>query len=616
MLTDAGGGTVTYSYHLNDTIVTVGPAPAGENPKSRNFEYDALGRLTSVCEYSLGGTWACGSQSYAPYLGFMTAYAYDPLGDLLSVNESGQTRAMTYDGLGRLTSETNPESGTKANYYDSITSAIWSGPRTSNGDLVATVDANNASTSYYYDALHRLTDVGSTGSNHCRRFRYDNSQGFSGTRPAGITINNSLGRLVEAATDTCAWPAVYISDEWFSYDANGRDTDYYQSSKNSGGWYHVQQGYWPNGLLNTLQAFMGTGTFTPVSRLFTYAPDGEGRPYTIKDGTGGSYILASTAYNTGSQPTQANLTGGAESFRYDPNSGRMTQWNSTAGSNSQTGNLTWNANGTLRTLQVSGQPNCSYVYDDLARLASVSCGSGNWGQNFAFDAIGNLSKSVPTGNTGVPFAPTYNSSNRITNLGVNYDAAGNTTHDNLGNSFTYDSEGRQMTVNGLAMTFDATNRTVEMQTGGSSYQQILYTASGQKFAMMNGATVQKYMVPLVAGIQAVFNSSGLHITVTPTGWARRALAALPRERAVRRWPTRPLARPTAETWHRRPLLYRTDPGRDCRGDGHLRFPVPPARIVAGTLAGARSRRPGRRRHHQPPDLEPLCLRGEQPAELR
>jgi len=85
----------------------------------------------------------------------------------------------------------------------------------------------------------------------------------------------------------------------------------------------------------------------------------------------------------------------------------------------------------------------------------------------------------------------------------------NTTHDNLGNWFTYDSEGRQFTVNGMITTFDAFNRPVEVQTGSSSYRQIIYSPTGQKFALMNGATVQTYFVLLVAGAQAVYNSGGL-----------------------------------------------------------------------------------------------------------
>src|SRR6266566_1974052 len=47
-ITDGGNGTVNYTYNQNDAFVTIGPAPSGENPKRRQLEYDALGRLTSV----------------------------------------------------------------------------------------------------------------------------------------------------------------------------------------------------------------------------------------------------------------------------------------------------------------------------------------------------------------------------------------------------------------------------------------------------------------------------------------------------------------------------------------------------------------------------------------
>jgi hypothetical protein len=40
---DAGGGTVIKSYSQNDMRETVGPAPAGEHSKARQYEYDALG---------------------------------------------------------------------------------------------------------------------------------------------------------------------------------------------------------------------------------------------------------------------------------------------------------------------------------------------------------------------------------------------------------------------------------------------------------------------------------------------------------------------------------------------------------------------------------------------
>ena len=39
------------------------------------------------------------------------------------------------------------------------------------------------------------------------------------------------------------------------------------------------------------------------------------------------------------------------------------------------------------------------MYDDLARLQSVDCGSGHWGQNYTYDAFGNMNKAGFNGGT-------------------------------------------------------------------------------------------------------------------------------------------------------------------------------------------------------------------------
>ena len=81
---------------------------------------------------------------------------------------------------------------------------------------------------------------------------------------------------------------------------------------------------------------------------------------------------------------------------------------------------------------------------------------------------------------------------------------GNMTQDNLGDTYSYDAEGRQIKVNGNATTFDAFNRLAQIQSG-STYTQTLYSPSGQKFAYMNGTTLIKYIDPMVAGMAAVHN---------------------------------------------------------------------------------------------------------------
>jgi hypothetical protein len=65
--TDAGGGTVTKSYTKNDVLVVVGPNPVGEHTKQKQYEYNGLGQLTSVCEVtSASGSGACG-QNASPF---------------------------------------------------------------------------------------------------------------------------------------------------------------------------------------------------------------------------------------------------------------------------------------------------------------------------------------------------------------------------------------------------------------------------------------------------------------------------------------------------------------------------------------------------------------------
>jgi RHS repeat-associated protein len=110
------------------------------------------------------------------------------------------------------------------------------------------------------------------------------------------------------------------------------------------------------------------------------------------------------------------------------------------------------------------------------------------------------------GSGRVSFNNGYVSGNHVS--GFNYDGNGNVTLDNLSNAYTYDAEGRPVTVNGIQTTFDAFGRAVEQNRSGA-YTQIVYSPTGSKFAYMSGQTLQKYIVPLAGGVQAVFNSAGV-----------------------------------------------------------------------------------------------------------
>jgi RHS repeat-associated protein len=416
-----------------------------------------------------------------------------------------QIRTYTYDDIGRLISEINPESGTTTYSYDTVPSSCFGAGNPSHGDLTARQDPAGDNNCYQYDLLHRVTNVGSrTG---CKRFAYDNGT-VTGSRPTGITITNGLGRMNEAETDNCsATPPTPITDEWFSYTARGEIVAFWESTPHSGGFYPVAASYWPNGAPNGLIGANGYST--------AWGVDGEGRVYSA-GGAGGP--LTSTTYNAASQPTQLNLgTGDNDAFMYDP-AGRMKEYSYTVNGQALTGNLTWNANGTLGSLLITdpfnaaNTQNCAYTHDDLVRIASVNCGASTWQQNFTYDPFGNITKTIPQGGTGNSFQPTYSATtNHISTIGqasVTYDANGDVTND-TNHMYTWDAFGNATTIDGIGIIYDALDRMVE-KNGSGSNSEIIYSTTGFKMQLMNGQAATTDFVPLPAGASVVYLASGYY----------------------------------------------------------------------------------------------------------
>ena len=505
--TDGEGGTTSYTYTNNDVFVTVSPAPT----KSRQIQYDGLNRITSVCEItSLTGSGACAQNSSAA--GYWTKYAYGP-GNVVTVTQNAQagaliqqTRTYNYDDLGRLTSETNPESGTTTYTYDVVPSGCFGAGAPSAGDLVGRQDLANDNVCFQYDLLHRVTNVGSrTG---CKRFAYDNGT-ITASRPSGITITNAIGRMNEAETDNCsASPPTPITDEWFSYTARGEILDLWESTPHSVGYYPVAAAYWPNGPLSGL---VGANGYS-----MTWGVDGEGR--TSSAGSGSP--LFGTTYNAASQPTQLSFSSAnsdGDTFTYD-STGRMKSYTYTVNSQSVTGSLTWNANGTLSSLLITdpfnaaNMQNCTYSHDDLVRIASVNCGASTWQQNFTYDPFGNITKTVPTGGTGISFTPTYDeTTNHISSIpggSITYDANGDVTSDSI-HAYTWDAFGNATTIDGNGMFYDALDRMVEQNRPGSN-TEFIYAPTGFKMQIMNGQSATADFVPLPGGASVVYLPSGVH----------------------------------------------------------------------------------------------------------
>ena len=107
---------------------------------------------------------------------------------------STQTRTFAYDGLGRLKSESTPETNGAASAYTFDTDATCG---TSNGDLVKRADPVGNVTCYAYDSLHRVTAVTYPSGSYAaatpqKHFVYDTATVNS------VAMTNAKARLAEA----------------------------------------------------------------------------------------------------------------------------------------------------------------------------------------------------------------------------------------------------------------------------------------------------------------------------------------------------------------------------------------------------------------------------------
>ena len=243
-----------------------------------------------------------------------------------------QTRTYAYDDLSRLTSEVNPESGTTSYAYGSdLTCATTSADF---GSLVKKTDAVGNVVCYLHDSLHRVTSItypsGSYAANTSNKyFIYDSAT------VNGVAMTNAKTRMAEAYTATSS-SGTKITDLGFSYSLRGEVSAVYESTPHSGGYYNMNATYWPNGALNQIGGL-------PTLPTLTYTPDGEGRP-AIVTASGGQNPVSATTYNTASLPTNMTIAfNDSDSFTFDPNTNRMTQYQFNVNGQSVTGMIHWNA---------------------------------------------------------------------------------------------------------------------------------------------------------------------------------------------------------------------------------------------------------------------------------
>jgi len=460
---------------------------------------DALGRIIEADEPDSTGNLTVG-----------TCDTYDALGNLTQVLQGTQVRSYSHDALSRKTSETVPEAGTTTFYYTTSGGVVCSG---SPKAVCRRTDARSTTTTYFYDALNRLTSKTYSDSTPAANFYYDESSVTVGGTP--YTLTNTKDRL--SHTSAAGGTAITIQ----SYDKMGRTQDLWQCTPyncssasiwnahyahnlagDTTSWKNPSGDTFTNAISNARRITQITSSVNDSTHPGTLAQNIKYAPHgslaSLQNGcagTGCTLEKETFDFNNRLQPVRVQL---GTSASPNANSCLVQNYYSGIGNATSCSIPSQASSGNDRNemghyFQDSTNPSlghtASYTYDSMMRLtSSVATGSSTHNLTFSYDRYGNMT-CVTNQQTNGP-CPNYSfnsSSNQMTNSGYAYDAAGNLTADGTGSgshTYQWDAENRLNSIDsGSTATYiyNALGQRVEKNVRGA-YTEYAYHPTGQELA--------------------------------------------------------------------------------------------------------------------------------------
>ncbi|MDO8444571.1 MAG: RHS repeat-associated core domain-containing protein [Deltaproteobacteria bacterium] len=400
---------------------------------------DAYGRLIKVEEYT--GTYStCDTGAGVPYAA--TTYAYDVLGNLLSVTDarSNQT-TMTYDTLGRKTYMHDPDMGNWNYYYDA------------NGNLTSQVDYMGQWIYFQYDALNRL-------------------------RQKDYSTQKTLG----------SGDVVYNYDETHTSYGKGRLTSmrdqsgYGSYAYNSRYFYDsLGQGTQVDKVINGVQ-YTTESTYDGIGRLsgikypnLSYSYYTYNGPFVNSVHDGVTTYASYSGYNALGQPGTVTYGNGvATAYTYVSSNYRLNTINTLKGVTTHQ-NMTYNYDnvGNVTSIVDTINGNQSYGYDELNRLRDY-----NGSTYYAYDKIGNMTYNAQVGNYTYPASGSGSiRPHAVTTAG--------------GNSYTYDNNGNMTNWEGRTITYYPENWVKEIVDGTTTTST--YDGNGERVRKTSGSTTTTYI---------------------------------------------------------------------------------------------------------------------------
>ncbi|MEH2058171.1 MAG: RHS repeat-associated core domain-containing protein [Nostoc sp.] len=487
-----------------------------------SYEYDEFGRVKATIDALNNRTEYAYDQrgkliQVTDALGHSTKFEYDQYGRQVAIiAATGERSGVEYDRYSRVISETDANQHSKQYSYNNLS------------QLTAIELANGATTNYNYDIYGRLTGVEDANSN-TTQYEYDAFNRQVGTiLPLGQrqqTAYNNLGQ-VKSDTDFNGDTINYAYDQYgrlstksfsnqnvaavsYTYDSitsqittvtDGRGVTRYgydnydrlASITNPDG-QAIGYGYDVLGNLTSQTTSAGTVNYTydSLNRL----------DKVIKAGK----TLADYDYNAvGSLIRTTNANGTVENRQYNErNQLKYLDDRDSGGNIISSYSYTLDAVGNRKKVVENTGRTVEYTYDNLDRLTQeqiTDSTNGNRTIDYTFDLVGNRLSRTDSAEGLTTYV--YDGNNRLTSSSLV----------NKVTQFTYDSNGSMKSRSDGTQTVtydwinDGENRLVGVTTinaNGTSHQQYIYDASGDRVASIADGVRTNYLVDPMRGVSQV-----------------------------------------------------------------------------------------------------------------
>ncbi|WP_316228456.1 RHS repeat-associated core domain-containing protein [Bradyrhizobium sp. SZCCHNR1039] len=467
-----------------------------------------------------------------------TSKQYDSLGRVKQQSRpyfasggTAQWATFTYDVLGRVLTETAPDTSVTQHAYHGLVSTVTNAlsqtrtvKRDSQGHVISITDALNNTISYVYGPFGELVQTVDAAGNavtatyDTRGRKIASSDPDMGAWSYSYNTANELTSQTDAKSQTTT----------LSYDKIGRLIQRVEPDMTSVWTYDTAV----HGIGQLASASITSGQGAGYQRAYTY--DALTRPAQVALTIAGTvYTMAGTYDANGRLNTVTYPSGFTVSYP-------RTSLGDVSGLNGAGGQSFWTANTVDAEMRITQQTAGNGVVTQqgfdaaTGRLLSIQAGSGSSIANFAYtyDAIGNLLTRTD-GNTGLSETLVYDSLNRLTQSTValsptplvksyNYDSIGNLTAKSDVGTYTYPAAGSTRphavtSVSGGAITTSFSYDANGNQTAGLG-RTIAYSAANMPTTVSQGARTiglgydpdhQRFMQTAPEGTTLYFSAFGV-----------------------------------------------------------------------------------------------------------